>query len=38
VHNGRNKLNIKEIRKNLFLLDEGGMSTGYLIAGEKLPA
>lgn len=30
------KLDIKEIRKNLFLLDEGGMSTGYLIAGEKM--
>lgn len=30
------KLNIKEMRKNLYLLDEGGMSTGYLIAGEKM--
>ncbi|MCQ2592091.1 MAG: MBL fold metallo-hydrolase [Treponema sp.] len=29
------KLNIKELRKDLFLLDEAGESTGYLLVGEK---
>lgn len=29
------ELNIKELRKGLFLLDEGGEATGYLLVGEK---
>ena len=29
------KLIIKEIRKNLYLLDEAGESTGFLIIGKN---
>lgn len=29
------KLEVKKMREGIYLLDEGGMSTGYLIIGEK---
>lgn len=29
------KLEIKEVRKGIYLLDEGHMSTGFLVVGEK---